>query len=266
MTGDLGSESRCRRCKAIISAGAKKCNECGEEQDWRRHFQFSSTILALLVAIFALTPQLAQTFAPLFRSNTANISVIPLAIFEDTNEEGEEIIIFTFALENNGFRDGVVSVREIHANIQVRLPGQYNTDIHEPNYTGILNASLVPSYHVSQARSRDVISVPINLYRTHVLVDRGFSETGPEYQFEQDQLESIFENDGLIIGPFNKDNISGLTECNIMVTLYEEDQVNYDDHIEPCWINLSPDFYEDSSDSEYPPASFGNMGIGVLGP
>lgn len=45
----------CRFCHSEISHGASKCVVCGSFQNWRRHLQFSSTVLSLLVALVSVT-------------------------------------------------------------------------------------------------------------------------------------------------------------------------------------------------------------------
>lgn len=45
----------CLACREPIQRGASVCKECGAHQDWRRHLNFSGTILSLLVALVSVT-------------------------------------------------------------------------------------------------------------------------------------------------------------------------------------------------------------------
>jgi predicted nucleic acid-binding Zn ribbon protein len=50
---------QCVSCGYFIPFGAVQCKECKSYQGWRRHFGFSTTVLALLVALISvLTPLL----------------------------------------------------------------------------------------------------------------------------------------------------------------------------------------------------------------
>lgn len=52
-------------CGEEVKLTALKCIHCGSFQDWRRHVGFSSTVLALIVAILALFSPVAQTISDL---------------------------------------------------------------------------------------------------------------------------------------------------------------------------------------------------------
>lgn len=48
------AETLCRVCKKTMPAQGRKCTECNSFQDWRRILSFSTEILALLIALFAV--------------------------------------------------------------------------------------------------------------------------------------------------------------------------------------------------------------------
>ena len=58
----------CIVCREDIQEGAIKCNKCGSYQNYRRYFTFSSTVLALLIALISVitwaTPILKEAMAP----------------------------------------------------------------------------------------------------------------------------------------------------------------------------------------------------------
>jgi len=59
---------KCRVCKEEIQEDALKCTNCGSFQNYRRHFNFSSSVLALLIALISVitwaTPILQEAWKP----------------------------------------------------------------------------------------------------------------------------------------------------------------------------------------------------------
>ena len=62
------SSSACSTCFEPIHPKARKCRACDSDQDFRRHFQMGSTVLALLVALLSVTalsiPVIKEAAAP----------------------------------------------------------------------------------------------------------------------------------------------------------------------------------------------------------
>lgn len=62
------SPTLCVVCRNSIPEGALKCTECGSFQNWRRHLDFSSLVLSLLVALLSVSgiviPALYKTLNP----------------------------------------------------------------------------------------------------------------------------------------------------------------------------------------------------------
>lgn len=52
---DTSSKTKCIVCKEEICTGAVKCIHCDSYQDWRNYLTFSSTVLALLVALVSVS-------------------------------------------------------------------------------------------------------------------------------------------------------------------------------------------------------------------
>lgn len=79
---------RCRVCKNAIPAAAQKCSLCDSFQDWRSHFNFSSVVLSLLVALVsvltaavpvlrdALTPALADVQYDILTCSTDEVRIL----------------------------------------------------------------------------------------------------------------------------------------------------------------------------------------------
>lgn len=63
-----GPSSYCSTCCEPIHPQARKCKTCDSYQDFRRHFQMGSTVLALLVALLSVgalaAPIIKEAFAP----------------------------------------------------------------------------------------------------------------------------------------------------------------------------------------------------------
>jgi hypothetical protein len=57
---------RCVICCEQLQPGAKLCTRCNRYQDWRRFFGISSTVLTLLVALFAVLSSAVPVVVSLF--------------------------------------------------------------------------------------------------------------------------------------------------------------------------------------------------------
>ena len=45
---------QCATCKEMIYSDAAKCVHCGSFQNWRRHYNFSSSLLSMMVAFISV--------------------------------------------------------------------------------------------------------------------------------------------------------------------------------------------------------------------
>jgi len=65
---NLQKTQRCRVCKERIYPGATRCTACNSYQNWRRYFDVSAVVLALLVALIsvvsAVGPQIVALLPP----------------------------------------------------------------------------------------------------------------------------------------------------------------------------------------------------------
>lgn len=68
-------KKRCKVCIELIHENAIKCPNCGQFQNWQRHLNFSSTILALLIALISVISLSVPVFINTFRQNDSNIQV-----------------------------------------------------------------------------------------------------------------------------------------------------------------------------------------------
>lgn len=96
------SEKPCNECALPIPVSAKKCSTCGAYQDWRRALPFSTTVLALVVALIsvltAAAPVLKQTFtAPHGRLIVALVSIERNLIKATVSNSGEVPLTVTDA-------------------------------------------------------------------------------------------------------------------------------------------------------------------------
>jgi hypothetical protein len=100
-------EPFCSTCFKPIHRMAKKCTECDSYQDWRRHMQLGSSVLALMVALVSVTALSAPILSQLMTQENSNIHVSLQTVLEPA--------IYLMAT-NDGVRAG--SVAEIHLSIK----------------------------------------------------------------------------------------------------------------------------------------------------
>jgi hypothetical protein len=75
-----GEKGRCTTCLEPIWIGAKKCTLCDSYQDWRRFLTFSSTVLALLVSLVAVsTTAFSIAMGGIWRYSDVHIYSRPIA-------------------------------------------------------------------------------------------------------------------------------------------------------------------------------------------
>lgn len=92
-------QRRCSTCCSDIHSAAKKCTACGSYQDWRRHLQISSSVLALLVALVSV---IALSLPMIDRMITPEESKTVLSYHGTSGDK------FYFVASNSGNKSGVV--------------------------------------------------------------------------------------------------------------------------------------------------------------
>ena len=109
------SSIRCHNCSELIPAQAKQCTHCDAYQDWRRHIPLSSTVLSLLVALFAVLgttiPVLVKTF------DTEDATLRASLVWRDTlpiqHGDAKDSItdkdVFQLAVSNDGTGVAIVT-------------------------------------------------------------------------------------------------------------------------------------------------------------
>ncbi len=108
--------SRCITCKREIDRAALKCAECGSLQNWRRHLQFSATILSLIIAIISVSglvvPMLVQTFKQ--ETSAIEASLRSITIKAKSRPYSGHILIESYVIEarllltNTGMKPGFI--------------------------------------------------------------------------------------------------------------------------------------------------------------
>lgn len=58
--------TNCWACNTELSPGQRYCKECNHFQNWRRHFNFSTAVLSLLVAILSLSVPIIDRLSALY--------------------------------------------------------------------------------------------------------------------------------------------------------------------------------------------------------
>ena len=97
---DIKTAATCTTCREDIRIGAKRCVHCDSFQDWRRHLNFSHTVLALLIALFSITTILIPILEGFLKQE---ISIVSLD-FHGVHEN-----MFSFIASNTGSKDGVIA-------------------------------------------------------------------------------------------------------------------------------------------------------------
>jgi hypothetical protein len=95
-------KKQCTTCSELIAASALKCIHCDSYQDWRRYLAFSSTVLALLVALLSVATVAGPVFHDLLTTKDSDLAV---GSFQGFNDDGEAM----FVVLNSGNRPGTVA-------------------------------------------------------------------------------------------------------------------------------------------------------------
>ena len=66
----------CKICGHEIPDSAKKCTVCGSFQNWRGHINFSSTILALLVALISVVATSIPVLSEMFDQDDSDVNLV----------------------------------------------------------------------------------------------------------------------------------------------------------------------------------------------
>lgn len=83
----------CRMCSTNIPDSAQKCVHCKSFQNWRRHLNFSSTVLSLLIALISVTATVGPNFIEWFVEKKP---VLAVAVKRHTAED------FVIGVVNSG--------------------------------------------------------------------------------------------------------------------------------------------------------------------
>ena len=66
----------CIACKSEIHKDALKCKECDAYQNWRRYLDFSSTVLALVLAILSVSTVAVPVFVKAFHQGRSDVMLL----------------------------------------------------------------------------------------------------------------------------------------------------------------------------------------------
>lgn len=96
---DSTPQRRCVSCYEEIHRQARVCVACDSYQDWRRHLQVGSSVLALLVALVSVVALSVPVFKPILTTYRSNLNV------SYQGATGEK---FFFVVSNGGNKPGVI--------------------------------------------------------------------------------------------------------------------------------------------------------------
>ncbi len=115
----------CIECKFGIHPEAKKCVHCQSRQDWRRFFDFSSTILSLLIALLSVLGLSMASIVGALSDVDAKVRVNLLATRVDHLRYGDKAmrsLVATIWVTNGGKLPGAVK------SVSLRLPSSPDWD------------------------------------------------------------------------------------------------------------------------------------------
>ena len=96
------NEKLCIVCGKKIPVSAKKCTECNSFQNWRRYIHFSSTVLALIVALISVLTASVPILKETLKSDNSQITILPQTYDENKKE-------YIFIVANSGTKAGGIS-------------------------------------------------------------------------------------------------------------------------------------------------------------
>ena len=147
----------CNQCGEKISVSATKCSKCQGFQNWRRHFELSSVMIAMLVALVSVTSLALPIIYPYFYPPFSNIEIgnaqletPPGAIFEPD--------IITLTATNMGERPGHIrSIIFLFHSDQTSYyfsPVNQNRTLLDP---GSKQLSFEPAFHMTAKRAEQIL-------------------------------------------------------------------------------------------------------------
>ena len=90
----------CKICGHEIPDSASKCTVCGSFQNWRGRINFSSTILALLVALFSVIATAMPVLSELFDQDDSDVNLV----FQSYDVDKANKYNYFFIAANSGTR------------------------------------------------------------------------------------------------------------------------------------------------------------------
>lgn len=195
----------CKQCSEPIPAGAKLCRHCHSHQDWRRHLNISSTVLALLVALVSVlsagVPVLVSALgSPASRLSLSNAVVSNETLFLVATNTGERPA---------AIQGGFLESRFFEAELVLRSPADAFVA------PGARQVGLFPRVQMTVAETREKSAAMLRAMNRN-----GSSPTGTATVFVQ-------QSDGSI------------TEVRVPVSLMAL-QILLDDHLVRCARSAAP--------------------------
>jgi hypothetical protein len=110
MTNEDDKIIHCTTCKEIINTDAAKCIHCGSFQNWRRHLDFGSSILSMMIAFISVVTVFITVVANSTMENNSNInaSIINWQRSFITDGQIYQVLNVEIFVTNTGQRPGAV--------------------------------------------------------------------------------------------------------------------------------------------------------------
>ena len=110
MANGSDKNKQCPSCREYINVAATKCTHCGSFQNWRRHLNFSSSLLSLMVALISV----ATVFITVVMNSTTkknseiHASIINWQRSFITDGQMYPVLTVELFVSNSGQRPGAV--------------------------------------------------------------------------------------------------------------------------------------------------------------
>ena len=116
--------TRCIACRESIKQGARKCHHCDSFQDWRGRLNFTSSVLALLVALVSVISLSVPLIHDALTEDNSRVLITPAGVGSDS---------LLLVASNTGSRPATLSWAELTVGAEAGSPVVTSLDADEPH-------------------------------------------------------------------------------------------------------------------------------------
>jgi len=122
----MSADTNCKQCAEPISSDAIKCKHCGGFQNYRRHFEFGNTALALLIALISVATVFADRVPSISRSLQAEGVSLGVVARVSSASMDELVVVF----KNGSDKPAWIREYALCHTVKIANPEQLLTDDH----------------------------------------------------------------------------------------------------------------------------------------